>query len=121
SRAGQSLDRAGWKMRPPSRRSRAAREGPAEDRRITCDCLSPERHRASKIVSAHSRAEPLHLGADAQWLPPHRLAGGKEFADPVVPDRLDMPGHRLRRARRGIRNVLADFPAIQPAAAVRVT
>src|ERR671937_16366 len=48
-------------------------------------------------------------------LAPHWLAGGKKFADPVVPDRLDMPGHRLGRAGRGIRNILADFPAIQPA------
>src|SRR6202022_2492152 len=42
------------------------------------------------------------------------------FANPGAAQRLDVPCHRLRRGRRGVGNVLADLPAVAPAAAMRI-
>ena len=58
-------------------------------------------------------------GADGS--PFLQRGSGDELANPAAARRLDVPRHRLRRGRRRVRNVLADLPAVQRAAAVRIS
>ena len=79
-------------------------------------------HQGYRAVAHATRLAAPRSGSPGcpHGVPVLRNGLGDELADPVASLCLDMPRHCLRRGRRRIGNVFAYFPAIKPAATVRI-